>query len=508
MRNYVALIRKTDHPRALIPLRGGRPVGTSLLAPKVEDVIKNAIERIYLVRNQPPLSEVVNEIQAICRTTGLCPPSLKAVRLRVDRLGAYEVLKKRKGPKKAKYTLTPMPGSTKAEAPMELIEIDHTSADVILVSDTAERSVLGRPWVTLAIDVATRMVVGVYVTFDAPSATSVALCMMNVLCDKAPFLAWIRVEGDWPAHGIPSTIYVDNGKDFHSNALERGCQAVGSSLQYRPVGSPHYGGIIERLIGTMMGKCKLLPGSTQSNVVARGDSDPEKCAVMTLAEFRHWFVNEIVTQYHLSVHRTLGVPPLLAWREMIRTHEPPRTLASTWDIAELFITFLPAERRLIRRDGVRLNNLRYWHEALSPWVGDEALHLIHYDPRDISKVYVRAPSGLVVCAQCISEELPGVSRAEWQAHRSHLKHLSSDPAVIAHKDRGVLARREMIEASERATSKARRAQARRQQSLALTPPMSKPLPGPTKPVGIPDLAALPSPARRAVLIEYDAELWS
>lgn len=508
MRAYVALIRDTDHPRALIPLRGGRPIGTSFLNPGVEEIIKDAIARLYLVRHRPALTEVATEIQATCRTRGLPAPSLKAIRLRVARLDAYEVLKKRQGAKKAKYTLVPMPGSTDASAPMELIEIDHTLADVILLSDTPERHVLGRPWVTLAIDVATRMVIGVYVTFDPPSATSVALCMMNVLLEKASFLAWLRVEGEWPSYGIPTTIYVDNGKDFHSDALERGCQAIGASLQYRPVGSPHYGGIIERLIGTMMGKCRLLPGSTQNNVVARGDSNPEKSAVMTLSEFRGWFVNEIVTQYHLSVHRTLGVPPVMAWRAMVSKVGMPRTLGTTWNLSELFVTFLPGERRLVRRDGVRLNNLRYWHDALSPWVPDESLHLVHYDPRDISRVYVRAPSGVVVCAPCISEELPGVSLAEWQSHRRHLKQLSADPAVIAHKDQGVMARRRMIEASEHATSKARRAQARREASLAQTPPVPMPMPQPVQVLGVPGLAALPSPGPPRVLIEYDAELWS
>lgn len=508
MRAYVALIRDTDHPRVLIPLRGGRPVGTSFLDPAVEEVIRDAIARLYLVRNRPALTEIVNEIQAICRTHGLSAPSLKAVRLRVERLGAYEVLKKRYGAKKARYTLVPMPGATDAGAPMELIEIDHTLADVILLSDTPDRHVLGRPWVTLAIDVKTRVVIGVYVTFDAPSATSVALCMMNVLMEKASFLAWLRVEGDWPVHGVPTTIYVDNGKDFHSDALERGCQAIGASLQYRPVGSPHYGGIIERLIGTMMGKCRLLPGSTQNNVVSRGDSDPEKSAVMTLSEFRRWFVNEIVTQYHLSVHRTLGVPPVMAWREMVAKQGMPRTLGPTWNLSELFVTFLPGQRRRVRRDGVRLNNLRYWHDALSPWVADDSLHLIHFDPRDISRVYVRAPSGVVVCAPCISQDLPGVSLVEWQSHRRHLKHLSADPAVIAHKDEGVLARRRMIEASEHATSKARRAQARREASLAQTPPIPMPTPEPTTDIGVPALAALPSPTRPPVLIEYDAALWS
>ncbi|WP_281241897.1 hypothetical protein [Celeribacter baekdonensis] len=39
------------------------------------------------------------------------------------------------------------------ERPLEVVQIDHTLADIILV-DQVERKPLARPWVTLAIDVA------------------------------------------------------------------------------------------------------------------------------------------------------------------------------------------------------------------------------------------------------------------------------------------------------------------------------------------------------------------
>ena len=42
------------------------------------------------------------------------------------------------------------------------------------------------------------------------------------------------------------------------------------SSRFRPPGSPHFGGHIERLIGTMMGAVHLLPGTTQSSVAAKG----------------------------------------------------------------------------------------------------------------------------------------------------------------------------------------------------------------------------------------------
>ena len=52
------------------------------------------------------------------------------------------------------------------------MQIVHTLVDVIVV-DRASRQPLQRPWLTLAIDVASRMVAGFYLTLEPPSITSV-----------------------------------------------------------------------------------------------------------------------------------------------------------------------------------------------------------------------------------------------------------------------------------------------------------------------------------------------
>ncbi len=59
---------------------------------------------------------------------------------------------------------------------MDVLQIDHTPVDVIVVDKETRRSI-GRPWLTLAIDVATRMVAGFHVSLWAPSALSVSLTL-------------------------------------------------------------------------------------------------------------------------------------------------------------------------------------------------------------------------------------------------------------------------------------------------------------------------------------------
>jgi len=509
LRRDLARMKEVDHPAILIPATGGRPKGHSVIASAVEAIIDDVLEAVYLKRNRPSLHEVSEEIRALCRQQGLNPPVDRTIKRRIERKDAYEVLKARKGPKHAKYRLQAMPGSTLYECLMECVEIDHTLADVILCSDDEHRTVLGRPWVTLAIDVRSRMVVGVHVTFDAPSATSVALCVLNMLLPKDGFLAWLRIDAPWPAYGCPILIYVDNGKDFHSKALIRGCQAVGTDLQYRPVGSPHYGGIIERLIGTMMGKCRLLPGATHRNVQERGDYDAEANAVMTLSEFRRWFVNEILTQYHAREHRALKAPPLAEWRTLSQKHGQPRVLAGQWTGFEVFVAFLPGEERTVQRDGVHMNAIRYWHVTLAEWIGSDQTQFVHYDPRDIRYVYLRSPSGQVVRAEAITPGVPEMSLAEWRTHRRERSKLTKDPALQALRDGGLMQRRTMIDKSTNATRQARVAR-RAATSRRQTPPAARWVDSTAGEAQSNALSCMPllEAEQIATPAVYDGELWS
>src|SRR5690625_6528229 len=88
--------------------------------------------------------------------------------------------------------------------------------------------------------------------------------------------------------GKPQMLYVDNAAEFKSEALVRGCAQHGITLDYRPVGRPHYGGIVERVIGTAMEAIHELPGTTFSNPTQRGEYDSEKMAALTLTELEQW----------------------------------------------------------------------------------------------------------------------------------------------------------------------------------------------------------------------------
>jgi putative transposase len=257
-------------------------VGLRLLEPQVEQLIQHVISKHYARREAASQSEVCERVRLMCQRLNLSPPDPKTVVSRIRAEKGFYLECKRQGTKAARQRFEPRPGKLMIEDALALIQIDHTRADINLVADDDPSHVIGRPWLTLAIDVATRAVVGYYLTMDAPSAISVAMCVAHVMLPKAEN----DIEpGCWPMNGKPACILVDNGKDLRSKALQRGCEQHGIALNWRPVAEPHYGAHIERLMGTFMRRVHTLPGTTFSNVKQRGDYPSERKACFTLNDF-------------------------------------------------------------------------------------------------------------------------------------------------------------------------------------------------------------------------------
>jgi putative transposase len=373
---YRLLSRYLADPRvtSLLPGRRGRRHGQLLLATEVDEVVQATIDEFYLTRQRPRVSDLVTEVQRRCRTLGLPKPSRKAINLRIGQRASIEVLAKRSGRKAARDRFGPATGSLTAPWPLALVQIDHTLVDVIAV-DSVTRQPIQRPWLTIAIDVHSRCVVGFHLALEPPSATSVALCIAHAVLPKAGWLMARGVAGDWPLQGLIERLHLDNAKEFHSEALKRGCEQYGIAVDYRPVRTPHYGGHIERLIGTMMGKVHLLPGTTFSDVRAKGDWKPEDTAALTLDEIERWLAHAIVGVYHHDLHRGIGTTPVAAWERGILGdgQVSGRGMPTAIDDPRRFlIDFLPMERRLVRREGVFLHSIGYWADVLRTWIGERA----------------------------------------------------------------------------------------------------------------------------------------
>ena len=401
-----------------MPQARGRIVGVRLLDPAIETLVEAAINEFYLTPERPTMAGLVREVARRCARQELKAPTYKAVRARAQARKLRDVLKKREGSARARAETAMIAGHLTSERPFALVQIDHTLADVIVVAE-GSRLPIGRPWLTLAIDVATRVVAGFYLSLERPSALAVAMVLSHVVLPKDKYLRGRGVDVAWPMHGIPDRVHLDNAKEFHSQALARGVQQYGIEVDYRPPAQPHWGGHIERLIGTMMGAVHLLPGSTSSNTVERGAYNSEATAVMTMAELETWLVHQIAGVYHHSMHRAIGKAPIAAWTEAMAEVGRPLRTAPNED--RFYLDFLPFRRRTVQRGGVALFNVSYSDGVLSTLLSKpRQLFTVRYDPRDMSQVYLRDPEGTYWPIPYSDRRLPAVTLSEIKAVRRQL----------------------------------------------------------------------------------------
>jgi putative transposase len=287
--------------------------GKGRLPERVEAVIDELVRKHYLTRQKLSRAAFYREVVQACRTRELPVPALNTVTRRIARLHPVEVRRSREG-RDAVRPLQSAGGNVPAiVAPLDQVQIDHTVIDLIVVDDR-DRQPIGRPYLTVAIDVYSRCLLGMVVTLEAPSSVSVGLCIAHMACDKRPWLETLGVDAAWPMSGKPRALFLDNAAEFKSEALRRGCEQHGIRLNYRPPGRPHYGGIVERIIGTAMQRVHELPGTTFSNPGQRGGYDADKISALTLIELERW-LTLAVAGYHGSIHGSLNQTPAGRWHE-------------------------------------------------------------------------------------------------------------------------------------------------------------------------------------------------
>jgi putative transposase len=319
-------------------------------------------------------------------------------------LSEKEKLGRREGGQAVRDKYAPIRGTFPgADWPLAVIQIDHTPVDLILVDDVHRRPI-GRPWVTLAIDVFSRMVAGFSVSFDPPGTLAVGLCLAHAILPKDTWLARHEITTPWPVWGVMDTVHADNAKEFRGGMLRKACEEYRIDLHWRPVGRPHFGGHIERLLGTFGQDIHTLPGTTFSSPVARGRYDSEQHAALTLSEFERWLSILIVEVYHQRLHSELGMTPLQKYEEGIfgTDQRPGRGLPERLlDETPLRLNLMPYVERTVQPYGIVIDEIQYYDEVLKPWINSldacatrgkrKRKFLVRRDPRDISRVYFYDP---------------------------------------------------------------------------------------------------------------------
>jgi len=380
-----------------------RDKGLSRIDPNVEEIITKHINTSFLSEERPTPIRVWKLIKADCLKLRLPVPHVNTIRNRIGLLSDEVKITKRHGKEAARNKFRPLLGNfPNADYPLAVVQIDHSPMDIIVVDDVNRESI-SRPFLTCAIDVYSKVVVGYYISLDPVGALSTGLCLSHAILPKEAWLAKMDITTSYPVWGKMKVIHSDNAKEFHGNMLARACKEHNITIEKRPKGQPQYGGHIERAFGTYMREIHNLPGTTRSNVKDKGAYDSEGKACMTLEALEQWFAIFIVECYHQQPHQgNQGVPPIVAYERGLLgdSNQPgiglPERIADEY---KLKLDFMPYELRTVQEYGILLNDIYYYHDGLRRWIHAtdpenrkaKLKFVCRYDPRDLSKIFFYEP---------------------------------------------------------------------------------------------------------------------
>ncbi|PNA94725.1 hypothetical protein C1X73_18275 [Pseudomonas sp. FW305-130] len=392
--------------------RRGNQRNSRHLDPALEKEIEAVLET-FRKRAGVTFAEVWRAVQKACMSLNLKCPARKTIRNRMkNSFTREEVTRLKYGREVAAQMHDSRPGKYKATKPLEWVQTDHTLVDYEVLTDDRSDTI-GRPWLTLFIDVYTRVILGYYLSLHPPSTLSVACALTHAVMPKEDFLRRLNLSGfKYPMYGPPFMVYMDNAKEYRSHKYLSSLDRAHIGYDHRPLGKKHFGGHVERLIGTMMNKVHLLSGSTMSNTVVRKRLARDRKPTQTFTEFARWFALEVM-EYHSTVHSEIKKTPLQAWQDYYGPHGVVPFPPQITDAHQFRLNFMPQEYRNIRPGGIEFKTRFYWDPVLDPFIEEKKV-LIKYDPFSLKQIWVQL-DGQFIPIPFADMTLPDITLEEHRA---------------------------------------------------------------------------------------------
>ncbi|MCJ9430023.1 DDE-type integrase/transposase/recombinase [Kordiimonas marina] len=389
-------------PRALIPSFKNRGNRERRLCGEVLEIVQRGIEEHFLniQRGSPTavMDYIVLKIDELNQVRSepeqLEAPDKRTVYRAIEAVDAYTRCLKRYGKEATDRQFKGVQQALLATRALERVEIDHTVLDLFVI-DEETGMIIGRPTLTIAVDCYSRWIVGFYVGFEPPGWQSVMHCLRHAIMPKDCLRErFPSVLNEWQCCGVPETLVVDNGREFHSADLELACEQLGIQIQYSPRGKPWFKGRVERLFGTI--GTKLLTGArgkTLGRLLRKTEYDPQKDSIVGLEQFTEAFCKWVVDVYVREYHSGLCDTPSNVWLRGLEDHPGLRVPTSLDDFMVVMSSVRP---RTIHRYGIELNGLKYQSEALGHlrqrlYKRGNPLVEVKFDPSNLGYIHVKDP---------------------------------------------------------------------------------------------------------------------
>lgn len=208
--------------------------------------------------------------------------------------------------------------SLKAKHPLQLAMIDHARLPMAVVIDLDNDIIITEVWLTVLVDVCTRVVLGWVITAFPPSLWTVAEVIRRANRPKRPPpLMAKRYPILRRLCGRSDIIIVDNGREFRGHGLEDAVAGAGFSVRFAPIKRPTYKAVVERLFHTIKERLTLrLPGRTIPIARARKREYDPKLKACILLDDLEALMNQCMAEYHTEPHEgLLNRQPALAFQK-------------------------------------------------------------------------------------------------------------------------------------------------------------------------------------------------
>ncbi|MFY0681457.1 MAG: DDE-type integrase/transposase/recombinase [Thalassovita sp.] len=436
-----------------IDSRGNR---ASNLGPEASGLMMKEVRK-YLSPERPSIEQVHedvvlgfekrNEERKAKNLHPLIVPSRETVRRAIRALDPYQVELARNGEAAARKKFRPVINGISVTRPLERVEIDEWTVDVItfmtntgmyaLMSDEDKRSLglyvedeqdlddpklrkkLGRWTLTAAICCATRCIVGMVLSRNPGSEAAVQLLEM-ITTNKGAWSDAVGALTSWDMHGTPELIVFDGGAAFKSQRFRMAVNDLGVMWEMAMNGVPENRGTIERVFRTFATDfAPRLSGHTFNSIVEKGDADPEARAALTLDDFAFALIRWVTDIYHNTPHGGLdGETPVKAWRRLSQEYGVP----SSPDMEMMRLCFGQERQYKLAKTGITILGVRYQSEALQEHMRRKGPHEVdvRWHPKDIGAISVRIGKAWFEIP-ALDSSLNGVAAQTWLTAVRHTK---------------------------------------------------------------------------------------
>ncbi len=371
----------------------------------------------------------LNEARSAQGKPAYAKPSMRKFNKEISALGAFHVYACRHTLAAAQKKFAGQDDGVQATRIGERVEIDgwRVSLQTLLIKarvwkqlddETRKNVANARPWLILALDRASRIVLAMRLVQQINSAEAIATIRM-IFADKTALLEGTGARSPWSmATGIGELSY-DRGSEFSAGDTFRAVISTSATKTHPPKGHPQLRAAGERIFLTVerrfMGH---FPGRTFSNVVERGDYPSEKKASIPIDALAQMLVRHVIDDYHNRPHHGLGgETPLNAWNRLIkqtgRIPVPDKHLQRHIFGVERVATLRKAG---IEQFGLRFASKELFEKFLR--VGSKKV-TIRVDPTDIGAISVKFGEEWITALN-VKRHLEGTTLSAWLATANEL----------------------------------------------------------------------------------------